>query len=133
MVSMAGLNFPVHAIRDQISSALNILIHLGRLAGGPRKIVSICEITGMEGDIICMHDIFQYSQKGVDEQGNVFGDFEVCGVRPHVLARLKAFGVEMPPEMFQRRVLPVPKPKEEEQVATPPPLEPPAKKKSWLS
>jgi pilus assembly protein CpaF len=133
MVSMAGLNFPVHAIRDQISSALNILIHLGRLAGGARKIVSVCEITGMEGDIICMHDLFQYSQRGVDEQGNVFGEFEVCGVRPHVLSRLKAFGVEMPPEMFQRRVLPVPKPKEEEEVATPPPLEPPVKKRSWLS
>jgi hypothetical protein len=87
----------------------------------------------MEGDIICMHDLFQYVQRGVDEQGNVFGEFEVCGVRPHVLSRLKAFGVEMPPEMFQRRTLPLPTPKEEEKVATPPPLQPPAKKKSWLS
>jgi pilus assembly protein CpaF len=108
MVSMAGLNFPVHAIRDQISSALDVIIHLGRLAGGARKIVEIVEITGMEGDTICLHEIFRYNQKGVDEGGNAYGDFEVCGVRPRLLPRLKARGVEMSPDMFQRRVLPRP-------------------------
>ena len=70
MVSMAGLNFPVHAIRQQIGSALNLLVHLGRLAGGRRKIVQICEITGMEGDTICLQDLFRFTQTGVDEQGN---------------------------------------------------------------
>ena len=133
MVSMAGLNFPVHAIRDQISSALNVLIHLSRLSGGSRKIVQICEITGMESDTICLHDLFRFNQTGVDEKSNACGDFEVCGVRPNLLNRLKAFGVEMPPEMFHRRILPLPKPAEEKEAATPPPLEPPAKKKSWLS
>jgi pilus assembly protein CpaF len=108
MVSMAGLNYPVRAIREQMSSALNVLIHLGRLAGGNRKIVEISEITGMEGDTICLHEIFRFEQKGVDEHGNAYGDFEVCGVRPRLLSRLKAFGVEMPPEAFQRRVLPKP-------------------------
>ena len=87
MVSMAGLNYPVHAIREQISSALNVLIHLGRLAGGRRKIVQIVEITGMEGDTICLHDLFRFEQKGVDENGNAYGDFEVCGVRPHLLGQ----------------------------------------------
>ena len=106
MVSMAGLNFPIHAIREQISSALNVLIHLGRLAGGARKIVQICEITGMEGETICLHDLFHFNQKGVDAQGNAYGDFEVCGVRPHLLTRFKAHGVEMSPDMFHRRVLP---------------------------
>jgi pilus assembly protein CpaF len=130
MVSMAGLNFPVQAIRDQISSALNVLIHLGRLAGGSRRIVHIGEITGMEGDIICMHDLFQYTQQGVDDQGNAVGDFEVCGVRPHVLSRLKAFGIEMPPEMFQRRILPPPKRSDLKKGAAPPGS--PAKKKSQL-
>jgi pilus assembly protein CpaF len=105
MVSMAGLNFPVHAIRDQVASALNILIQLGRLSGGRRKIVQICEITGLEGETICLHELFRFNQKGVDEQGNAFGDFEACGVRPNVLTRLKAFGVEMPPDLFHRRVL----------------------------
>ena len=133
MVSMAGLNFPVHAIRDHISSALNVLIHLSRLSGGSRKIVQICEITGMESDTICLHDLFRFNQTGVDEKSNACGDFEVCGVRPNLLNRLKAFGVEMPPEMFHRRILPLPKPAEEKEAATPPPLEPPAKKKSWLS
>ena len=88
MVSMAGLNYPVHAIRDQISSALNVLIHLGRLAGGRRKIMQICEITGMEGDTICLHEICSVStRQGVDEHGNAYGDFEVCGVRPRLLSR----------------------------------------------
>jgi pilus assembly protein CpaF len=106
MVSMAGLNFPVHAIRDQISSALNVLIQLGRLIGGSRKIVEIAEITGMEGDVVCLHEIFRFSQRGVDAQGNTYGDFEVCGVRPQLLPKLKMRGVEMPLDAFARRVLP---------------------------
>jgi pilus assembly protein CpaF len=106
MVSMAGLNYPVRAIREQMSSALNVLIHLARMAGGGRKVVEISEITGMETDTICLHEIFRFEQKGVDENGNAYGDFEVCGVRPRLLSRLKAHGVEMAPEAFQRRVLP---------------------------
>jgi pilus assembly protein CpaF len=103
---MAGINYPVRAIREQISSALNVLIHVGRLAGGLRKIVQIVEITGMEGDTICLHDIFRFNQQGVDENGNAYGDFEVCGVRPRLLPRLKAYGVEMSPDTFQHRILP---------------------------
>jgi len=121
MVSMAGLNFPVHAIRDQIGSALNLLIHLGRLSGGERKVVTICEITGMEGDTICLHDLFRFNQRSVDEHGTAVGDFEVCGVRPNLLNRLKAFGVEMPPEMFHRRNLPKPEPLNEEEAGRPEP------------
>ena len=108
MVSMAGLNYPVRAIREQISSALNILIHLGRTTGGARKVVEISEITGMESDTICLHEIFRFDQKGEDENGNAFGDFEVCGVRPRLLSKFKAHGVEMAPDTFQRRVLPRP-------------------------
>jgi pilus assembly protein CpaF len=105
MVSMAGINYPVHAIREQINSALNVLIHVGRLAGGQRKVVQIVEITGMEGDVICLHDIFRYNQRGVDTKGNAYGDFEVCGVRPRLLPRLKAHGVEMSADAFQHRFL----------------------------
>jgi pilus assembly protein CpaF len=128
MVSMAGLNFPVHAIRDQISSALDVIIHLGRLAGGARKIVEIVEITGMEGDTICLHEIYRYDQKGVDEGGNAYGDFEVCGVRPRLLPRLKARGVEMSPDAFQRRVLPKPEAASAERPAD---EEMQARKKFW--
>ncbi len=132
MVSMAGLNYPVHAIREQISSALDIMIHLGRLAGGSRKVVQVVELTGMEGETICLHDLFRYNQRGVDESGNAYGDFEVCGVRPHVLTRLKAHGVEMPPDMFHRRVLPKPKPAPEEDEGELEEAQVQAKKRSWL-
>jgi len=105
MVSMAGLNFPIRAIREQLSSALDVLIHLGRLIGGRRKIVKIVEITSMEGDTICLHDIFQFNQTGVDDEGHACGHFEACGVRPLLLNRLKAQGVEVPLDLFKRRVL----------------------------
>ena len=105
MVSMAGINYPVRAIREQVSSALDVLIHVGRLTGGSRKIMKIVEMTGMEGDTICLHDIFRFNQTGVDNNGNAYGHFEACGVRPRLLDRLKAEGVEVPPGLFQRRVL----------------------------
>jgi len=75
MVSMAGINYPVRAMREQISSALDVLVHIDRITGGQRKIVNISEITGTEGDVICLHDIFQYTQLGVDENGNAYGQF----------------------------------------------------------
>jgi pilus assembly protein CpaF len=105
MVSMAGMSIPVKAIREQISSALDILVQIGRLVGGRRKIVSVAEITGMEGDTVCLNDIFRFQQQGVDEEGNAFGRFESCGVRPQVVEKLIAQGVEMPADLFQRRIL----------------------------
>ena len=105
MVSMAGINYPVHAMREQISSALDVLIHLDRITGGQRKITNVVEITGTEGDVICLHDIFRFNQLGVDEKGNAYGQFESCGVRPILVNRLKAEGIDIPPALFQRRVL----------------------------
>lgn len=105
MVSMAGLNYPVHVIRQQAASALNLLIHLGRMTGGKRKIVSISEITGMEGDTICLHDLFHFVQTGVDPNGHADGYFEACGVRPHLLGRLEAEGITFPADIFTRRKL----------------------------
>ncbi len=104
MVSMAGINYPVHAMREQISSALNVLIHLDRITGGARKVANIVEITGTEGDIICLHDIFRYTQLGVGEDGNAYGQFETCGVRPNLVGKLKAEGIEIPPALFQRHI-----------------------------
>jgi len=110
MVCMAGINYPVRAIREQMASALDVLVHLERLTGGSRKIVKIVEITGMEGDTICIHDIFQFTQVGVDGNGNAYGHFEVCGVCPQLLNRLKAAGVEVPPDLFLRRIIAKSKP-----------------------
>ena len=105
MVSMAGMNFPVKAIREQISSALNLLIQVSRMVGGKRKLVNISEITGMEGDTICLNDLFKFQQQGVDEGGNVVGRFEACGVRPKLVDKLIAHGLDIPADLFQRRVL----------------------------
>lgn len=105
MVSMAGMNFPVKAIREQMSSALDILVQVSRLVGGRRKIVSIAEITGMEGDTICMNDLFRFQQQGVDGSGNAYGRFESCGVRPKIVDKLLAQGIQVPADLFQRRVL----------------------------
>ena len=105
MVSMAGINYPVGAIREQLSSALDVMIHLERMTGGRRKVVKIVEITSMEGDTICLHDIFQFNQTGVDDTGHACGQFEACGVRPLLLNRLHAKGAEVPIDLFKRRVL----------------------------
>lgn len=105
MVSMAGINYPVHAIREQMSSALDLLVQVERLTGGVRKITHIVEITGMEGDVVCLHELFRFKQLGVNDDGNAYGHFEACGVRPHLLDRLKARGVHIPTDLFHQRVL----------------------------
>jgi len=114
MVSMAGINYPVKAIREQISSALDILVHIGRLVGGARKVLSVVEVTGMEGDLICLNDVYRFHQAGVDDKGSAYGRFECCGVRPRLVERLRAAGITLPPDMFQRRVLETPVPEEKE-------------------
>jgi len=105
MVSMAGLNYPVHAIRQQMSSALNMLVHLSRLTGGKRRVVCIAEITGMEGDVICLQDLFRFRQTGVGTDGHATGRFEAVGVRPQLMPRIEAEGVKLPPDLFSQRVL----------------------------
>jgi pilus assembly protein CpaF len=110
MVSMAGLNYPIHVIRQQMSSALNLVIHVARLTGGRRKVVHVAEITGVEGDTICLQDLFHFRQLGIDDEGHAVGHFEVCGVRPQVLPRLQAEGFNLPPDMFHRRILTIVQP-----------------------
>ena len=107
MVSMAGLNFPVQAIRQQMASALNLVVHIGRLTGGGRRILAISEITGMEGDTLCLQDVFRFRQTGVHDDGHAKGQFEACGVRPQCVERLAAEGMTLPNEMFRQRILAV--------------------------
>jgi len=105
MVSMAGLNFPVAAIRQQTASALELLVQVGRLTGGRRRILSIAEVVGMEGDTICLQDVFMFRQMGIDDRGHARGQFEACGVRPRIVDRLRDRGSTLPETLFQRRVL----------------------------
>ena len=110
MVSMAGLNYPVTTIRQQTASALNLLVQVGRLTGGQRKVISITEITGTEGDAICLQDIFKFRQTGVDKDGNARGQFEACGVRPQLVETLRDRGVDLPEDLFRHRILGAQKP-----------------------
>ena len=107
MVSMAGMNFPVRAIRQQITSALDLVVHVARLTGGRRRITSVAEVVGMEGDVVCLQDLFVFNQTGVGDDGQAVGRFESCGVRPRVVSRLASEGYSLPARMFARRVMKV--------------------------
>jgi pilus assembly protein CpaF len=100
MVGMAGLTMPIKAIRQQIASAITVVVQASRLTDGRRKLMSIQEITGMEGDIINMQEIFTFKRTGVDENGMIKGYFCATGVRPKFCDRLAGFGITLPDQMF---------------------------------
>ena len=100
MIGMANLNLPHKAARQQIASAITVVIQGLRLIDGKRKITSIQEITGMEGDVITMQEIFTFRQTGIAEDGSVQGHFHASGVRPRFLERLRAFGITLPETLF---------------------------------
>jgi pilus assembly protein CpaF len=102
MVLMAGMDLPERAIREQVASALNLVVHLSRMSDGTRKIVQISEITGMEGPTIVMQDIFKFEKKGIGADGRVLGEFQPTGVRPWFMEKLKISGFEVPPHIFER-------------------------------
>jgi pilus assembly protein CpaF len=100
MIGMANLNLPHKAARQQIASAITVVIQALRLTDGKRKITSIQEITGMEGEVITMQEIFTYHQTGVDADGKIIGHFQATGVRPRFTERLQSFGILLPDRMF---------------------------------
>ena len=100
MVSMAGFNLPHKATRQQIASAITVIVQGNRLTDGQRKITSIQEITGMEGEIITMQEIFAFRQTGIDANGKVTGHFQATGIRPKFADKLRNFGVNLPDSMF---------------------------------
>jgi pilus assembly protein CpaF len=100
MISMAGLEIPDKAIRQQVASAVHIVIQLSRLSDGTRRLVSLSEITGLEGETISMQEIFRYTQTGVDDRGRVQGRFGPTGIRPRCAERIKAHGIELESAMF---------------------------------
>jgi pilus assembly protein CpaF len=101
LVLMAGYDLPVRAIRAQVASAINVIVHLERLRDGTRKVVQISELTGMEEDVITMQDIFRFVRTGIDAQGRVTGRFAPSGIRPRILERLDELGQAMPVEIQQ--------------------------------
>src|SRR3989440_197786 len=105
MIMMAGMELPIKAMRQQIASAVDLVIQGNRLQGGPRKITTITEVMNMEQDVIIMQDIFKFKQLGIDQNGRAYGQFEATGVRPSFVPRLEAAGIKLPSNLFQERVL----------------------------
>jgi pilus assembly protein CpaF len=104
MVSMANLNIPERAVRQQIASAIHAVVQMSRLADGTRKITNISEITGMEGDVVCMQDIFLFERRGISETGKVKGVFKTTGIRPRFSERLISAGLRLPPVLFDSEI-----------------------------
>jgi pilus assembly protein CpaF len=100
MVAMANLNIPEAAIRRQIASALDVVVQVSRLSDGTRKVVTVAEITGMEGNVVTMQDIFVFQKRGIRESGEVIGEFVATGVRPKFAERLLVTGIQLPSSMF---------------------------------
>ncbi len=102
LVLMAGMDLPLKAIRQQVASAVNLIVQLNRLKDGSRKVTSIAEVVGMEGDTITMQEIFKFEPKGADPQtGKIIGEFNPTGVRPRVIDKLFDMGVPLPPRLAQ--------------------------------
>jgi pilus assembly protein CpaF len=105
MVAMANLNLPERAVRQQIASAVNLVIQVTRLSDGTRKVTAITEVTGMEGEMISTQDIFVFERTGLRRDGKVCGRFRATGIRPRCTERLLSFGVQLPIDMFEHVTL----------------------------
>lgn len=105
MILMDGTNLPDKAMREQISSSIQVLIHVSRQSDGSRKVVKISEITGMEGEVISLQDIYIYEKYGIREDGQILGAFRATGVRPKFAEMLRASGIELKAEMFEEGFL----------------------------
>jgi pilus assembly protein CpaF len=100
MVGMAGMPMAPAAVRGQIASAIQVIVQLQRLSDGKRRLMSVSEITGMEGEVVQMQEIFHFVREGVDEQGNILGSFRATGVRPKFLGDLRSLGFDLPGHYF---------------------------------
>jgi len=105
MITMAGFELPLKALRQQIASAVDLIIQANRLQGGPRKITHITEVVGMEQETIVLQDIYHYEQEGIDENGRAHGRFVSTGIRPSFMDRLEQAGVRLPSSAFRQRVM----------------------------
>jgi pilus assembly protein CpaF len=102
MVMMAGMELPSRAIREQVASAIHLIVQIGRLTDGSRKVISVSEVQGMEGNVVVLQDLFTFQQKGIGEGGKVLGAIQATGMVPKFLDRFSASGVRLPSEVFKR-------------------------------
>ncbi len=101
MVAMAGIEMPLKAVRSQIASAVHLIVQASRLQDGSRRMVSITEITGMEGEVISMQEVFRYERLGLEPDGKIIGRFNATGVRSHFSDRFRQWGYDLPPTIFE--------------------------------
>jgi pilus assembly protein CpaF len=101
MIGMSGIDVPARSARAQIASAINVVIQVGRLSDGRRKLMSLSELTGMEGDVVTMQEIFRFRQTGVTEDGQVQGRFEATGIRPRFLDNAASYGMTLSSDLFR--------------------------------
>ena len=104
MVAMASVNMPERSVRQQIASAISVIVQVSRMSDGTRKVVNISEITGLEENVVSMHDVFNFVRKGIGPDGRVLGSFQPTGIRPKFLDRLRVAGILLPAELFERSV-----------------------------
>jgi pilus assembly protein CpaF len=100
MVLMAGLDLPVRAIREQVASALDLIVHVSRLSDGGRRVTHVTEVVGMEGQTVTLQDVFVFQQTGVDARGKVQGQVVSTGLRPHFIERFEAAGIHLSADIF---------------------------------
>ncbi|MFY9246285.1 MAG: CpaF family protein [Roseicyclus sp.] len=101
MVAMAGIEIPLKAVRAQISSAVNLIVQASRLQDGSRRMVSITEVTGMEGEVVSMQEVFRYQRTGLKPDGTIIGHFTACGVRSHYAERFRQWGYDLPSSIYE--------------------------------
>jgi pilus assembly protein CpaF len=100
MVMMAGFELPVKAIREQMQSAIHLVIQIARFPDGTRKVVSVAEVSGMEGQVVTMQDLFRFEQTGIDTDGRVLGELRTTGIRPRFVEKFEVSGIHLPPDLF---------------------------------
>jgi len=105
MIMMAGFELPVKAMRQQTSSAVDLIIQVNRLQGGARRVTHVTEVVGMEQDVVILQDIYRYRQDGINENAKAYGRFEATGIRPSFMERLESAGVRLPASAFRQRVM----------------------------
>ncbi len=105
MILMAGLDLPMRAIREQIASAIHMVIQIARLPDGTRRLTKVSEISGMEGEVVTMQDLFSFEQTGVDSDGRVLGEFRPTGIRPNFATKFEIAGVHLPTDLFSKEAV----------------------------
>ena len=105
MIGMSGIDFPMRSMRAQIASAIHVVVQVERLTDGRRRLVSLQEITGMEGDVVTMQEIFRFRRTGIDGEGRIQGQFVATGVRPKFARRFEEWGMPLPENLFEPRAV----------------------------